>query len=171
MSGVNTGLEAVQGVLLDTGFLIRLMKVDDPLSPNAKAWLRELLDRKVPLYLSTIVIAEWCVKGSLDQLPVRNMRVLPFNVDHALRAGPFSGSLLAMREKGSTDERAVVLNDVKLLAQAEATVSISHILTKDGGFRSRIAQLTGAGHVVSTRILDLNVPMAEMLGRLDFPVE
>ena len=58
MSGENTGLESFQGVLVDTSFVIRLMKHDDPLSPNAKAWFRELLDRKVPMFLSTIVIAE-----------------------------------------------------------------------------------------------------------------
>jgi len=88
MSGASTGLEAVRGVLVDTSFLIRLLKADDPLHANAKAWFKECMDRKVPMHLSTIVIAEWCVQGSLDQLPVRNLRVLPFNVDHALRSGP-----------------------------------------------------------------------------------
>ncbi len=74
-----------------------------------------------------------------------------------------------MRVKGGTEERHVVLNDVKLLAQAEATVGISHILTKDGGFKSRIEQLRAAGHVMSTQVLDLSAPMAESLGRLNFP--
>lgn len=118
MSGANTGLESVQGVLLDTSYVIRLLKSDDPLNGNAKAWFRELLDRKVPMYLSTIVIAEYCVKGSFEELPLRNVRVLPFNVDHARRAGPFTGSLLSIRTKGGSEERHVVLNDVKLMAQA-----------------------------------------------------
>lgn len=78
MSGASTGLSAVRGVLVDTSFLIRLLKPDDPLHPNARAWLKELLDRKVPMHLSTIVIAEWCVKGNFDELPVRNLRVLPY---------------------------------------------------------------------------------------------
>jgi predicted nucleic acid-binding protein len=169
MSGVSTGLEAVRGVLVDTSFVIRLMKPDDPLNSNAKAWFRELLDRKVPMYLSTIVIAEYCVKGEFDELPVRNLRILPFNVDHARRAGPFTGSLLALRGQRVAEDRTVVLNDVKLLAQAEATPGITHILTKDGGFGTRIEQLRGAGHVLGTQVLDLNVPMAEALGRLNFP--
>ena len=58
MSGVRTGLEAITGVLLDTSFIIRLLKVDDPLHPNAKAWFKELLDRGVPMYLSTVAVAE-----------------------------------------------------------------------------------------------------------------
>ncbi len=58
MSGVRTGLEAITGVLLDTSFIIRLLKEDDPLHPNAKAWFKELLDRGVPMYLSTVAVAE-----------------------------------------------------------------------------------------------------------------
>lgn len=169
MSGANTGLESVESVLLDTSYVIRLLKADDPLSGNAKAWFRELLDRKTPMYLSTIVIAEYCVKGSFEELPIRNVRVLPFNVDHARRAGSYTGTLLSIRAKGGKEERNVVLNDVKLLAQAEATVGISHILTKDNGFRSRIGQLRGAGHVLGTEVLDLNIAMSEALGRLNFP--
>lgn len=61
MSGATTGLESVKGVLLDTSYLMRLLKAEDPLSENAKVWLRELLDRKVPMYLSTIVVAEWAL--------------------------------------------------------------------------------------------------------------
>ena len=169
MSGANTGLEAVRGVLVDTSFLIRLLKPDDPLNGNAKAWFREFLERKVPLFLSTIVIAEWCVKGDFDELPVRNLRVLPFNVDHARRAGPLMGALLKAREQAGPEERNVVLNDVKLLAQAEATIGITHILTKDGGYAKRIERLKAEGHVITTQVLDLHVPMAQVLGRLDLP--
>lgn len=161
----------MRGVLVDTSFVIRLLKPDDALHGNARSWFKELLDRNVPMYLSTIVIAEWCVKGAFDELPLRNMRVLPFNVDHARRAGPLMDVLLRVREQGEREERNIVLNDVKLLAQAEATAGISHILTKDGGYARRIASLGKEGQVVSTQVLDLNVPMAESLGRLDFPVE
>ncbi len=169
MSGANTGLDAIRGVLVDTSFLIRLFKTDDPLNPNTKAWFRELLDRNIPMHLSTIVIAEWCVKGSFDELPLRNMRVLPFNIEHARQAGPFTRSLLKLREKGEGDERSIILNDVKLLAQAEATRDISHVITSDGGYAKRIGSLIAEGHVLGTRVLDLNVPMADVLGRLDFP--
>ena len=167
MSGANTVLD---GVLLDTSFVIRLLKTNDALHPNAKAWFRQLLERRVPMYLSTISIAEYCVKGTFDELPLRNVRVLPFNIDHARRAGPFTGALLDQRKQpGGDDDRTVVINDVKLLAQAEVNAGISHFLPKDLRFASRMQALRQAGHVLSTSVLDLNVPMAATLGMLDFP--
>jgi len=169
MSAANTGFEAVQGVLLDTSFILRLVKPGDPLHPNVHSWFRELLGHKVPMYLSTIAIAEYCVKGNVGELPLPNLRILPFNMDHAMRAGPFTATLLQQRKRAGGDERAVVLNDVKLLAQAETTVGISHLLTKDLGFQVRMQQLRSDGHVLRTQVLDLNVPMADALGRLDFP--
>lgn len=93
----------------------------------------------------------------------------PINVDHARHAGPRMAVLLKAREQGGPDERSVVLNDVKLLAQAEATSTVSHILTRDGGYAKRIARLKAEGHPMATQVLDLNVPLAEVLGRLDFP--
>lgn len=87
MSAGSTGFD---GVLLDTSFIIRLLKTDDPLHANTKAWFRCLLERKVPMHLSTISISEFCVKGSFDQLPLRNVRVLPFNWQHAQRSGEFA---------------------------------------------------------------------------------
>jgi hypothetical protein len=110
------------------------------------------------------------VKGTFDELPLRNVRVLPFNIDHARRAGPFPGALLDQRKQpGGDDDRTVVINDVKLLAQAEVNAGISHFLTKDLRFASRMQALRQAGHLLSTSVLDLNVPMAATLGMLDFP--
>ncbi len=169
MSGASTGLEAVQGVLLDTSFILRLVKPEDPLHANVQNWFRELLVRNVPMYLSTIAIAEYCVKGDLGELPIQNLRILPFNVNHALRAGPLALTLLQQRKRDGTEERPLVLNDVKLLAQAEVNVGISHFLTKDLRFASRMQALRQAGHVLRTSLLDLNIPMADALGRLDFP--
>lgn len=169
ISGANTGLEAVQGALLDTSLILRLVKPSDPLYSNVQSWFRELLGHKVPMYFSTIAIAEYCVKGNVGELPLPNLRILPFNMDHAMRAGLYALTLLEQRKRDGGDERAVVLNDVKLLAQAEATVGISHFLTKDLGFVARMQALQADGHVLRTTVLDLNIPMAAALGLLDFP--
>ncbi len=169
MSGVTTGLDTVQGVLLDTSFILRLVKPQDPLHGNTQAWFRELLGRKVPMYLSTIAIAEYCVRGEVSELPLPNLRILPFNMDHAMRAGPFASTLLQLRKRDGADDRTVVLNDVTLLAQAEVQIGISHFLTKDQRFTARMSTLREQGHVLRTAVLDLNRPMAEVLGLLDFP--
>lgn len=128
------GNMAFDGVSLDTSFIIRLLKTDDPLHGNAKQWFRWLLDHKVPVHLSTIAISEFCVKGSFDQLPLRNVRVLPFNWQHAQRSGEFARVLLDQRRN---EERAVVINDIKLLAQADAEPHISHSSPRTNGSRRK----------------------------------
>jgi predicted nucleic acid-binding protein len=163
---MSVGNTTFDGVLLDTSFIIRLLKTDDPLHGNTKAWFRWLLDHKVPMHLSTISISEFCVKGSFDQLPLRNVRVLPFNWQHAQRSGEFARNLLDQRKD---EERAVVINDLKLLAQADVEPRLSHFLTKDQRINAKITQLSAAGVQLRTTVLDLNIPLAEVLGLLNFP--
>lgn len=163
---MSAGSMAFEGVLLDTSFIIRLLKTDDTLHANAKVWFRWLLDHKVPMYLSTISISEFCVKGSFDQLPLRNVRVLPFNWQHAQRSGEFGGVLLDRRKD---EERAVVINDIKLLAQADVEPRISHFLTKDRKLSAKITQLASSGLQLRATLIDLNTPLADVLGELNFP--
>lgn len=165
---MSAGSTAFEGVLLDTSFIIRLLKTDDPLHTNAKAWFRWLLDHKVPMHLSTISISEFCVKGSFDQLPLRNVRVLPFNWQHAQRSGELARVLLDQRKD---EERSVVINDIKLLAQSDMEARISHFLTKDRRLNNKITQLAQAGLHLRMSLLDLNTPQADVLGQLDFPEE
>lgn len=76
-------------VLLDTSFFIRLLNDVDPLHNNAKEYFRYFLENSVQTKISTISIAEYCVKGNIDELPLRNLQIVPFNLDHAKRAGVF----------------------------------------------------------------------------------
>lgn len=64
-------------VLLDTSFFIRLLKEDDRLHENAVDYFRYFLENDFVLKVSTIAIAEFCVKGSTDMLPLNNMQILP----------------------------------------------------------------------------------------------
>lgn len=74
-------------VLLDTSFFIRLLNRVDPLHENAIGYYRYFLEHDFVIKISTIAIAEYCVKGDVCELPLKNMLVLPFNFDHAVRAG------------------------------------------------------------------------------------
>lgn len=74
-------------VLLDTSFLIRLFKKDDDLHENAVDYFRYFLENDYILKISTIAIAEYCVKGEFMDLPFRNLQILPFNYDHAIQSG------------------------------------------------------------------------------------
>ena len=50
-------------VLLDTSFLIRFLKSDDPLHRNTIDYFNYFIENKIILKTSTIAIAEYCVKG------------------------------------------------------------------------------------------------------------
>ena len=81
-------------VLLDTSFLVRLLHEADPLHDNAKDYFRYFLEKEIALKVSTISVAEYCVKGKIEELPLRNIQIIPFNLDHGIKTGEFSGSNL-----------------------------------------------------------------------------
>ncbi len=116
----------MNSVLLDTSFLISL---SDPVRPHheaALAYYRECTRRQVPMYLSTIVISEFQVKQAINDLPLRNFVVLPFNVDHAMRCG----LIIRQMPRDSGDDRVRVKDDFKLLAQCDCE-SVSHLISED----------------------------------------
>jgi len=156
-----------KGVLIDTSFLLRFLNEEDPLFRNADAWFKHLLDRDVPMYLSTIAIAEYCVGGSPDQLPLRYMRVLPFNIEHAERAGAFRAAFRGVQL--AAGERPVITNDVKLFAQADITPEIGHFLTADDHCQRTYDRIAEAGLKPSFAIMSIRTPIKEVLGEIDFP--
>lgn len=95
-------IESSYSVLLDTSFLIRLLKADDPLHANAKAYFRYFIENDVEMYISTISIAEYCVKGSFDDLPFQVCRIMPFNIQHAPIAGKYASVIFESANKIST---------------------------------------------------------------------
>ena len=74
-------------VLLDTSFFIRLLNEEDALHENAFGQFRYFLAHDFVRKISTIAIAEYCVRGEVRELPLKNMLIVPFNFDHAQRAG------------------------------------------------------------------------------------
>lgn len=116
----------MNSVLLDTSFLISL---SDPTRAHhgvALAYYREWVRRQVPMYLSTIVISEFQVKQAINDLPLRNFVVLPFNVDHAMRCG----LIIRQMARDPEDDRVRVKDDFKLLAQCDCE-AISHLISED----------------------------------------
>ncbi len=116
----------MNSVLLDTSFLISL---SDPTRAHhgiALAYYREWVRRQVPMYLSTIVISEFQVKQAINDLPLRNFVVLPFNVDHAMRCG----LIVRQMARDPEDDRVRVKDDFKLLAQCDCE-TISHLISED----------------------------------------
>lgn len=113
-------------MLLDTSFLISFSDPARPHHAAAQSYYRECVRRHVPLYLSTIVISEFQVKQAINDLPLRNFVVLPFNVDHAMKCGLIVRSM----SRDPEDDRVRVKDDFKLMAQCDCE-SISHLISED----------------------------------------
>lgn len=110
---------AVHAVLCDTSYLIRWAKPNEPLHPASHAYLKFLVEGGHTLYVSTIALAEYAVRDTIANLPLRYFRVVPFNIDHAQRAGEFARAVFDARESlpQQFDQRAIIPNDTKMFAR------------------------------------------------------
>jgi len=97
-------------VLLDTSFLISLVDSNRDNHEAAKKYYTYIIERKIPIYFSSIVASEFAIKQPITDLPLNNFRVLPFNIPHSIKAAEIWG-LLDGRDSG--DSRAVIKDDIK----------------------------------------------------------
>lgn len=155
-------------VLLDTSFFIRLLNDEDPLHKNARDYYKYFLEQEIILKVSTISIAEYCVRGEIGDLPLKNLQILPFNLDHARRTGELAK--VVFDNKGALQQanpRTIIPNDSKLFAQADIDKSITHFVTSDG--RSlEIQKLLKEKVGVKFDVIYINTPHSEVFGILDF---
>lgn len=153
-------------ILLDTSFFIRLLNENDKLHLNALGYFKYCLEKDIILKCSTISIAEYCVGGNFDELPWRNLQVLPFNTDHGIRAGEFAR--IVFKEKGRLEinNRNIIPNDSKLFAQADLDKSIMHFMTSDQECK-KIYNIIASNSFPSFKIIDINIPYNEYFGVLD----
>jgi predicted nucleic acid-binding protein len=118
-------------VLLDTSFFIRLLNPNDALFSHADGYFRYFIEHDMMMFVSTISIAEFCAGGEIDELPLKNIRILPFNLNHAKRAGKFAGVTFRNKGKIKLNARNIIPNDTKLFAQADCEASIKYYLSSD----------------------------------------
>lgn len=156
-------------VLLDTSFFIRLLNDEDSLHNNAKGYFRYFLEKEITLKVSTITIAEYCVKGKIDELPLRNIQIIPFNLDQAKRTGEFAEAIFEENRinKEKLLPRAIIPNDSKLFAQADLDKSITYFVTSDGRSKNTFFALKKR-IIPKFQILDISRPYNEIFGVLDF---
>ena len=135
-------------VLLDTSFLISFA---DPLRSHhdaALGYYRECVRRQVTMYLSTVVISEFQVKQAINDLPLRNFMVLPFNIDHAMRCGLIIKSMT----RDHDDDRVRVKDDFKLVAQCNCE-AISHLLTEDASTLAKYLNRASQAGLASVKVV------------------
>lgn len=146
-------------VLLDTSFFIRLLNPKDKLHENVKGYYTYFLKNDIILKISTISIAEYCVRGKITDLPLKNLQIIPFNIIHAQQTGQFAAIIFSEKGKSKEDlhPRAIIPNDSKLFAQAHLDHTINYFVTSDT--RSK----TTLGHLLKRvklnfEQMDINIP-------------
>ena len=138
----------MNSVLLDTSFLISLSDPTRAHHAAALQYYKECVHRQVPMYLSSIVISEFQVKQAINDLPLRNFVVLPFNVDHAMRCGLIIRSMARDPE----DDRVRVKDDFKLMAQCDCE-GISHLISEDASTLAKYLDRSRESGSVQTQVV------------------
>lgn len=157
-------------VLLDTSFFIRLLNEEDPLHHNALGYFRYFLEHDFIIKISTIAIAEYCVRGEVNELPLKNMLIVPFNFDHAQRAGKMIAEVYAEKKRrcATITPRAVVPNDTKMFAQADVESDINFYGTADVECKKVYDMIKNAEGNLSFSFIDITIPHYQFFGELHF---
>ncbi len=155
-----------KSVFCDTSFFIRLLDKTSDLHPNAKGYFKYFTENDYGLVISTIAIAEYCVGGSINELPLRNLQILPFNLSHAKRTGEFARIIFQNKNLLKLSERNIIPNDTKLFAQADCEKSVKFMLSSDSESQ-KIYNLLKQKENPKFQFIDLRVPFSEQFGLLD----
>jgi hypothetical protein len=156
-----------KSVLLDTSFFLRFLNDESPLYKNADSYFRYFIQNEITMMISTISIAEYCVGGDIHELPLKNLQIVPFNLDHSKRTGEFAKIVFQNKEKLKLNERNIIPNDTKLFAQADCEKSVEFYLSSDTE-SLKIYNLLRQKTNPKFQFIDLNTPYNETFGILDF---
>ena len=155
-----------KSVLLDTSFFLRFLNDSDPLFKNADGYFRYFLQKEITMMISTISIAEYCIGGDVHELPLKNLQIVPFNLDHAKRTGEFAKIAFQNRKSLNLKERNIIPNDTKLFAQADTEKTVEFYISSDTE-SLKIYNLLKQHSNPNFQFIDLNVPFNQTFGVLD----
>lgn len=152
--------------LLDTSFFFRFLDASDPLHDNAKEYFEYMMTNGFELYVSTIAISEFCVRNPIEHLPLKNVKVLPFNFFHAQEAGYVYRLVRDEKEKrgGIKLKREVVQNDSKQFGQA-VSEAFDWYVSSDSEAQ-KVYQIFKDVVPHQFQYVDINKPCREFLGQL-----
>lgn len=155
-----------KSILLDTSFFIRLLNENDSLHKNTLDYYKKFLEKQVILKCSTISVAEYCVKGQLEELPLKDIQIIPFNITHAQKAGEFARIIFENKGKLEAEKRNIIPNDTNLFAQAEIEKEISAFATSDEECL-KIYTLSKQNYNLNFDTINIRQPFNENFGLLD----
>lgn len=153
-----------KSVLLDTNFFIHLLQESSQLHKNANDYFKYFCEQNIRMKISTISIAEYCVIGNLDELPLKDLQIIPFNTDHATKTGEFARYVFERKSQISI-ERKIIPNDTKLFAQADVDSSVEFYLSSDTESQ-KIYELPKTKGNINFKFLDLHNTYLESFSKL-----
>jgi len=155
-----------KAVLLDTSFFLRFLHENSALFSNADGYFKYFLQNDIKMFISTISIAEYCVGGDINELPLKNLQIIPFNLDHSKKTGEFAKIVFQNKNKLQIRERNLIPNDTKLFATADIEKSIEFYLSSDIESH-KIYRLLKEHLNPKFQFIDLNIPFGETFGILN----
>ncbi|MDA3615058.1 hypothetical protein [Polluticaenibacter yanchengensis] len=155
-------------VLLDTSFFLRFLNDNDPLFKSADGYFRYFLQKEIDMLISTVSIAEYCIGGNIHELPLKNLQIVPFNLNHAQQTGEFARIAFMERAKGSLQisQRKIIPNDTKLFAQAHCEKFTELYLSSDTESLKVYNSIKEKVNL-KFRFIDLNIPHYQAFGLLE----
>lgn len=157
----------VNSVLLDTSFFIWFLNDEDPLFKNAMEYYKYFISKEIKMFISTISIAEYCTGGTIDELPLRNLAILPFNLNHSIKTGEIAKLVFTNKGRLKLKERNIIPNDSKLFSQADVEANIIYYLSSDSESFKIYNLLKDENSQLRFSFIDLNIPPNEYFGYLD----
>ena len=115
------------GVMWDTSFLITLADPRRPRHLVAKQYFQHFLAAKMPMFVSAIVVAEFCVRQELATLPLEQLILLPFTHEDAVLAASFDFKSF---KGGGEADRQSLKDDLKIIGHAQAR-NLGYLITED----------------------------------------
>jgi len=147
----------LRGVMLDTSFVIWLMK-EGGLHGNAAGYFRYFARHGVRMWLSAIVVSEYAAAEDPDTLlGIGAFEYADFGYAEAKLSGRFHSLLRGDLGTGEAGSRAVAINDLKILAHA-AVLGADAVITADRRMAAKMIAPLRAMGVLDMAHLDLSVP-------------
>src|SRR5712671_638477 len=115
--------------VLDTGFLITLVDLSRPNHAAARGYYKYFLERQIVMLLPTVVACEFCIVQPVTDLPLRNFRVLPFNLADAMKCAELNAHHYR-QQMANVGQRDAVKDDFKIIAQA-VVQQVGFLITED----------------------------------------
>lgn len=147
--------------VLDTGFLISLIDRNRPFHPVARSYYKYFLEHSVVMLLPTVVAAEFSVVQPVTDLPLRNFRVLPFNLPEAVKCAELNAHHYR-QQLGNAGQRDSVKDDFKIIAQA-VVQQARLLITEDETTLCKYCERLNADGKIKFRVVKLSAGFDEAL--------